>query len=374
MKYGQDFIGRLWRASNKWEDPVETYKRMNGLTQAQFNDELMEGYMRMATWDIDGVRDYAARRIGDHNTYLNVVDASTATYQADVQHCIQNYGYAIVRMAVPDGGTTVKAHFKGLTDASGYRYVYPERAGWRYAFVAMESDSTRHYGEVCGERDGVATLQVPDRCQYLFFVVMGAPTQHWQHPWDRGINASSWTQNGEQWPYQVRFENTNLYGQYADYPADYERRDTTVTISVELPYDASYYSSVSVKYDIEAASRALGLSTAQLRATKCSAAANPAFVAFNRTNATVTTTTTTSTSSSTVFGHWFNDSGNVCNYDGSARIYAEFTPADFKCKVGQYPGRLVKGRTYTIKQGIRYRPQGSTRLYTCTYIINIKVV
>ncbi len=208
MKNGRDFIGRLWRASNKSEDPVQTYKRINKLTQEQFNDELMEGYMRMATWDIDGVRQRASHRIGQHKNYLKIVDAATATYQADSAHCIQNYGYAIINMKRPAAGTVVKANFTGLTDAEGYHYVRKQYAGWRYAFVALQSDGTRTYGEVKADKEGTAELAVPTGCTNLFFVVMGAPTQHWQHPWDRNRDASSWSQNNEQWPYRVQFENT----------------------------------------------------------------------------------------------------------------------------------------------------------------------
>ena len=209
MKYGRDFIGRLWRASNKSEDPVQTYKRMNGnMSQEQFCNELMEGYMRMATWDIDGVRDRAKSRIGQHKNRLKVVDAATATYTTDSATCIQNYGYHITNMKVATAGSVVKANFVGLTDAQGYRYVNKTRAGWRYAFVAYSSDGTRTYGEVKADKEGTAELTIPTGCTRLFFVVMGAPTVHWQHPWDRSKDASSWTQNNEQWPYQVQFENT----------------------------------------------------------------------------------------------------------------------------------------------------------------------
>ena len=212
MKHGSDFIGRLWRQSKKPEDPVETYKRMNGLTQEQFNDEMMEGYMRMATWDIDGVRDRAKHRIGQHKTFLTQVGGTTDTWQSDVEHCIQNYGYTIINMKVPKADTEAKAHFTGLTDAAGYKYVYPARAGWRYAFVAYTTSGQRVYGDVQRDRDGTASITIPAKCSRLFFVVMGAPTQHWQHPWDRNYSADHWAQNGEQWPFRVQFENTNLLG------------------------------------------------------------------------------------------------------------------------------------------------------------------
>jgi hypothetical protein len=208
MKHGRSFIGKMWRETQRYEDPIQTYIRMNNLTQEQFNDELMEGYMRMATWDIDGVRSRAKHRIGQHKTFLRTINAATATYQADVDHCIQNYGYAIINMTRPSAGVTVKANFKGLTDATGYHYVYPQRAGWRYAFVALQKDGTRTYGAIKADKEGTAELTVPTDCTNLFFVVMGAPTEHWSHPWTSGKASSEWAQNNEQWPYQVQFEQT----------------------------------------------------------------------------------------------------------------------------------------------------------------------
>ena len=212
MKHGHSFIGRMWRETQRYEDPIQTYIRMNGMTQQQFNDELMEGYMRMATWDIDGVRDRAKHRIGQHKNRLKLIDNVAMTYQADANYCIQNYGYHITNMKRVAAGTVVKATFKGLTDAEGYHYVYPARAGWRYAFVALMSDDTRIYGEVKADKEGTAELSIPSdhgTCKNLFFVVMGAPTQHWSHPWTSGKASSEWSQNNEQWPYQVTFENTN---------------------------------------------------------------------------------------------------------------------------------------------------------------------
>lgn len=208
MKRGRSFIGRMWRETKPYEDPIQTYIRMNKLTQQQFCDELMEGYMRMATWDIDGVRERAKHRIGQHKNYLKAENAAQRIYTTQPATCIQNYGYHITNMQRPAAGTTVKAHFQGLTDAKGYHYVYPARAGWRYAFVALSGDGTRTYGEVKADREGTAELTVPTGCTRLFFVAMGAPTQHWPHPWTSGKASSEWPQNEEQWPYRVQFEET----------------------------------------------------------------------------------------------------------------------------------------------------------------------
>lgn len=364
MKHGRDFIGRLWRESVKPEDPVQTYKRLNNLTQEQLNDEFFEGFARMATWDIDGIREAAKHRIGQHQSHLTKVSDAPAVWRVDAGFCPQNYGYNIINLNTAAPGATVKAYFKGIAGASGYRSINVDKAGWRYGFVAYTANGETVYGDVGRDKEGIATLDVPADCKKLFFVVMGAPTEHWRHPWDDDSS------NDEQWPYEVRFEETGVYGDFAEYPAEYARRDTTVYIDAELEYSSSAYSSVRVQYDMAAVSQALGLSTAQLQSVGRTASANPRFVGVSA-NGAITTGTTTSTSSNTCYGHWFTESGNVCGYDSSARIYAEFYPDKYGCYVGQYPGKLVRGKTYTIRQAIQYVSGG--RRYTATMIVNLKI-
>lgn len=362
MKHGQDFIGRLWRESNKPEDPVETYKRLNKLSQDQLCDEFYEGFARMATWDIDGIRDRASHRIGQHQSHLTRTDEGA--WRVDAAYCPQNYGYNIINLNAATGGTVVKAHFKGIAGADGYRKINVDKAGWRYGFVAYTQDGQTVYGETARDKEGTATLTLPDGCQRLFFVVMGAPTEHWRHPWDDNA------QNDEQWPYEVTFEGTDLYGQFPEYPADYERRDTTVYINAELAYDGSNYTSTRVQYDMAAISQALGLSTQQLKSLGRTASSNPRFVGVDA-NGTIHTGTTTSTSSNTCYGHWFTAQGNVCNYDSSARIFAELYPDTYNCYVGQYPGRLTRGHTYTIRQAVQYLHEG--KRYTATMVVQLKI-
>lgn len=362
MKHGQDFIGRLWRESNKPEDPVETYKRLNKLSQDQLCDEFYEGFARMATWDIDGIRDRASHRIGQHQSHLTRTDEGA--WRVDAAYCPQNYGYNIINLNAAAGGTVVKAHFKGIAGADGYRKINVGKAGWRYGFVAYTQDGQTVYGETTRDKEGTATLTLPDGCQRLFFVVMGAPTEHWRHPWDDNA------QNDEQWPYEVTFEGTDLYGQFPEYPADYERRDTTVYINAELAYDGSSYTSTRVQYDMAAISQALGLSTQQLKSLGRTASSNPRFVGVDA-NGTIHTGTTTSTSSNTCYGHWFTAQGNVCNYDSSARIFAELYPDTYNCYVGQYPGRLTRGHTYTIRQAVQYLHEG--KRYTATMVVQLKI-
>jgi len=360
-KHGKDFIGRLWRESIKPEDPLEAYMRLCDLTIDEFNDEQYEGCARMATWDINGVRDYAKNRINDRKQPLSKND--DGWWQVSSNYCPQNYGYNVINLNNVTKGTEVKVHFKGIAGEDGYRKVKVAKAGWRYGFVAYAENTARYYSEIGKDADGTLSFTVPANTKFLYLVVMGAPTEYWRHPWDGD------TSNDEQWPYKVWFEGTNIYGQFAEYPDDYVLSDTTVTINAELAYNSGSYTSTRVQYDMGAVSKALGLTTDEMKAvTKTTT--SPRFVGVDA-NGTIHTGTTTSTSSSTCYGHWFNASGNVCNYDGTARIFAEMYPDSYGCYVGQYPGRLTVGKTYTIRQAIQRQKDG--KWYTATMVVNLTI-
>lgn len=50
-RQGLPFIGELFRQGKKGEDPVMTYKRMQNLSQEQFNDEMFDAYQHLINFD-----------------------------------------------------------------------------------------------------------------------------------------------------------------------------------------------------------------------------------------------------------------------------------------------------------------------------------
>ena len=377
QQHGLNTIGRVWRESVKPEDPIQAYMRIFGLNDFTFADEQFEGYAHIAAMDIDSWKTYGQGLIGSEQQRLT--DAPDAIVQSHLNgedgwwvvspdYCPQNYGYNANPLKVPAAGTVVKAIFKGLVGAEGYRSIYPERAGWRYGLVAYSSDGTRTYGETGRNAEGEVSITVPEGCTHLWFVVMGAPNKWWTHSWNNNTN------DDEQWPYAVKFTGSDPYGAsrtYGEYPDDYARHDTTVVLNATLAYSSSNYSSVRVQYDMDAISQALGLSTAQLQSVKVGSSNAIRFVGVSA-NGTLKESTTTSTSSSTCYGHWFNASGTVSNYDSSARIFAEFYPDKYGCYVGQYPGRLSRGKTYTIRQAVVYKHTDGKE-YKATMQVNLSV-
>lgn len=387
--HGKNTIARIWRETNKPEDPTQTYMRLFGLNESTFGDEMYETYAHLTSIDIDAVRANGKAKIGMEPQRLIEPSAAIVSkylnnendwWVVDPEYCPENYGYNANPLKVPAAGTVVKATFKGIAGCDGYGKKYLDRAGWRYGLVAYCSDGTRVYSETGSAKEGEVSIIVPEKCTNMWFVVMGAPTQYWSHSWSNGVASTSFSGNGEQWPYAVKFEGSKAYGAtrtYNTYPDDYVRKDTTVVINANLAYNSGSYTSVRVQYDMDAVSKALGLSTDQMRAVTVGKTAGKKnylrFAGINSDNKTETNRTTTSTSSATCFGHWFNSTGNVVDYGGSSYIFAEMYPDKYGCYVGQYPGRLTKGKTYIIRQAYIYT-DAEGKEYKATMEVHLNVI
>ncbi|GAB1415756.1 hypothetical protein MASR2M117_11620 [Paludibacter sp.] len=208
--HGLDFIGRLWNESQYPEDPVEAYKRINNITQNQFNDEMYMCGARFATWDVPRLKAIGAN-------YFNARPQPAMTKTEDnawlisPSVCLENYGHNIIKLNAPTSATRVSVYFEGKAGIDGYRKNYVTQAGWRYGFVALLKDGTRVYSDMGSasyleQPNSAIHFDCPANCDKLWLVVSGAPKSHWQHAWDGNDD------NDEQWPYQVKFNNTNRLG------------------------------------------------------------------------------------------------------------------------------------------------------------------
>lgn len=208
-RHGMDMIGRLWNESKRPEDPVETYKRITGITQPQFNDEMFDRAARFTTWDIPALKSYGASKINSRAQTKMIANGENF-WLIDPTVCPENYGYNVIKLNAPQTAKRVTVTFEGKAGMDGYRKLSVTLAGWRYGFVALLNDGTRVYGDIGRasylEPDGILNFECPANTKQLWLVVVGAPYAHWRHAWDDDDT------NDEQWPYRVRFNNTNLLG------------------------------------------------------------------------------------------------------------------------------------------------------------------
>lgn len=210
-KHGLDIIARIWREAEGKEDPVLAYKRLTGINQRQFNDEIYEAATRFVTWDIPRIKTVCSSYANQHRCKLDAVDGDW--YQIAQTRCPQNYGYNAIRLNVPEGGKTIALHFKGVAGSENFRSVNVSDAGWRYGFVAVLKNGKRVYGDTNEGYNGTnatAYFKIPEKTQFLWLVVTGAPVEHrdYMKRWNELAKEKG---KEAQWPYQIRLEGASIH-------------------------------------------------------------------------------------------------------------------------------------------------------------------
>ena len=89
-KHGQEFYGELSRNTKDGEDPVATYKRLNSLSQDEFNDEIFDASRRFITWDLQRIEKNAKPYANQHKSSLDNIGDNW--YRISAALCPQNYG------------------------------------------------------------------------------------------------------------------------------------------------------------------------------------------------------------------------------------------------------------------------------------------
>lgn len=215
-KQGIDALANLWNKSQNPEDPFQTYMRLymgSKLTNAQkleqFNNEMWEYGARLTTFDMDGIRERGAGTIGKRQQTQLTKDAD-GYWCSVAADCVENFGNNAIRLNVPTTDKTIYVDFAGEAGKSGFIKYNVTKAGWKLGFVALKKDGTRLYGDVATAtyKNPKASIQFdcPSDCSYLWLVVSCAPTSYWSRGWN------GTTSDDEQWPYKVKFYQTNVYG------------------------------------------------------------------------------------------------------------------------------------------------------------------
>ncbi len=198
-RHGRQFIAELFRQGKVGEDPVMTYKRLTGMTQREFNDEMWHNYARLINWDIDRVRENA--RPYRNLWHTRLVDAGGGWKRVAPENAPENYGFNAVGLPVPEPGETLTIDFRGEAGRKGYYTLHRDKAGWRYGTVAVDSEGVAHYGEMHSDPKGRVSYTAPKDAliEHLWLVVMGAPEEHW-------MNVDGPENPGDaQWPYSIRY-------------------------------------------------------------------------------------------------------------------------------------------------------------------------
>lgn len=200
QKHGIDFYGRLLKNVKSGEDAVTVYKKLTGISQQKFNDEIFDASRKFITWDIKRIEKVSRQYANMHTTKM--ISDGDGWQRVAPENCPQNYGYNAIKLQVPKSKTVVQLEFEGIAGAKGYRNINVEQAGWRYGFVAVKTNGKRIYGKMhTGDKEKIR-FKVPANTAYLWLVVTGAPKTH--------RKLSRREEDIEQWPYKIKLIGTTL--------------------------------------------------------------------------------------------------------------------------------------------------------------------
>ena len=397
-KYGDDIIGRIWRhkVTKAW-DFNQVYMDLMGYTAEDLFREYMDHAMKMVTWDLDAIREYGKNYIGVH-TY-NYVPLGGKKFQVAYSSCPEATGYNVIPLNVPNAGTTITTNFTALKavsrlaegdpatflngnsvyEASGKKAynsnVHLAKRGFRLGYVALLKDGTRVYSTedsvYCKgrtEKTEQVSFTVPENVDRLWLVVSPAPTDYIVHQWDDNYS------NDVQWPYQVEFEETNLYGA-ADIQEGKEIGDVEFTYDVYMEPRNSYAATPVVLggEELAALGTAFQMQAGEIANKMVSySSSGPAngkvmFYAVDPAGNLVQ-----SKSTANGYGHWFGATGNLTNWGASAYVFSEYSPNGHVFNIGQYENRCKNGSNYTIRQALRYKDANGNEAIA-KFIFNVHI-
>ena len=207
-KYGIDAVARIWRGARSPEDACQAYMSVFDLTLDEFNAHVYDFASKVATWDLEGIRDEGLK-------YLNKIPwkyskTDDGFYKVKPESCLEATGFNVISLKDWTAGEEVTAELVGLLGESGYnKSGDASDAGWTIGFVGLAKDGkTRLYSpsfKTDKESLGAtASWVVPADCEKLWAVVACTPSEYMTHGWDENNS------NDIHWPYKVRFNGANI--------------------------------------------------------------------------------------------------------------------------------------------------------------------
>lgn len=186
-KHGLTSIADLYRDGRQGEDPVMTYQRHYGISQQQFNDEMIDCYQRLVNLDYrhayKETRRYACQ-------FATPMEAAGSGWSPKKEFTPEDYGFNAIRLTGCQSGKKVVATVSPSEQAR-------RQGGLRYGLVAVTTAGKAVYGKPVAR--GGATLKMPaEPLKAVYLVVMGAPAKHQRLTWDD-------KQPNRQYPYTVAF-------------------------------------------------------------------------------------------------------------------------------------------------------------------------
>ncbi len=194
--HGRKSIAELYRQGRIGEDPVMTYKRMYGLSQDEFNREMLRGYQHLVNFDFKHARKETRKYACTFNTEVQGTGERSMKVGSGYRpkQFPEEYGFnAILLDSLVDIQKPVEVAVRGVSNM--------------HALTAVTTDGESIYSDIDAER-----FEVPKgkTLKHLYLIVMGAPTEHYQIPMPTEENPEPPKAELEDFPYEFWVNNEKV--------------------------------------------------------------------------------------------------------------------------------------------------------------------
>ena len=165
MKHGLTVMADLFRGGKRGEDPAMTYMRLFGLTLDQMNDEMLDCYSRLLTFDFPRVKESHAKFAGQLTTPMAEPQrkGQTLVLQPREDMVPETWGFNVVGLNMMPGKKANILQFEGLAQDANATYKLrwvtvkdggveygPVMTGKQFTFTIPSLSDGRHYLVVVG--------------------------------------------------------------------------------------------------------------------------------------------------------------------------------------------------------------------------------
>lgn len=156
--HGRQFIAELFRQGVIGEDPVMTYKRMNGLSQSAFCDEIFRGYQHLVNFDFTHAYKETRQYAATFNTELETCSNGWLRPKS----LPEGYGFNVIKLddLVNLNSPIFHLHLRGNQ--------------LRYGFVGITTNGESIYSDV----NATSFTSNGQPLKHLYLIIMGAPEHH----------------------------------------------------------------------------------------------------------------------------------------------------------------------------------------------------
>jgi len=156
--HGRQFIAELFRQGVIGEDPVMTYKRMNGLSQSAFCDEIFRGYQHLVNLDFTHAYKETRQYAATFNTELETCSNGWLRPKS----LPEGYGFNAIKLddRVNLNSPIFHLHLRGNQ--------------LRYGFVGITTNGESIYSDV----NATSFTSNGQPLKHLYLIIMGAPEHH----------------------------------------------------------------------------------------------------------------------------------------------------------------------------------------------------